>query len=639
MIQKIKQLYKTNELIVLPVLLTLFTLPGGFYYFVGGHLDSSWIRAINLAIENNLIFGKDIVFTYGPLGYLSTRNTQYISNFSIFAGDLLLLVCFYYTIRKLLVKDKRWFWILLAAIFYFKNTEYACSAFLFFTVFAVANIKNSFSNTIEMLLCTITAVLVFFVKINYGLVSLPVFFALLVYASATGHLKQALGMLLAACVLFFSIYLSVHLDLYNYIRNNILLIKGYNEAMQLTIDPTSTSFNSVLVFLGIYLTLAGAYLVRATRERKLNVGDLLMIALTLLMFYLSYKNGFTRNDGHNDGFFALMPLYLVFICYYFDLFSRISGKILCVLTILVSDTNLTLHRACDGKGFIVNNVIGDSTSYFQTFFRKQNNILDFETLKLPQKTLDIIGSSAVDILPIDVSIIHVNRLHYNPRPVIQSYSAYSGPLDSLNLHHFAIQQKPKFLIMGIFSIDNRMVAWDESLTKATIVLNYEYAGFTSTHNDTALENGPGSYMLLRAKNTDTYPVFEKLYDTTIDFDDTLQIDFPEDEAVYMTANIAYSFMGRIKSVIYNPTEMSADLFLNKECTSAIGHKMCRPIVEGPVLINKTICMNVDFADYISGNIKKMRNVKAIAFHAKSTGDVKPSVKLTFYRFANYPARL
>ncbi len=33
-------------------------------------LDASWAHALNVAHARNFIFGRDIVFTFGPLGYL-----------------------------------------------------------------------------------------------------------------------------------------------------------------------------------------------------------------------------------------------------------------------------------------------------------------------------------------------------------------------------------------------------------------------------------------------------------------------------------------------------------------------------------------------------------------------------------------
>src|SRR5580704_7569408 len=37
---------------------------------LGTGLDASWAYGINLAHAQNLIFGRDVVFTFGPLGYL-----------------------------------------------------------------------------------------------------------------------------------------------------------------------------------------------------------------------------------------------------------------------------------------------------------------------------------------------------------------------------------------------------------------------------------------------------------------------------------------------------------------------------------------------------------------------------------------
>jgi hypothetical protein len=33
--------------------------------------DNSWQLALNLAVEHGLDFGRDVVFTYGPLGFLA----------------------------------------------------------------------------------------------------------------------------------------------------------------------------------------------------------------------------------------------------------------------------------------------------------------------------------------------------------------------------------------------------------------------------------------------------------------------------------------------------------------------------------------------------------------------------------------
>jgi hypothetical protein len=37
------------------------------------HLDGAWEAALHFIWEKRLVFGRDVVFTYGPLGVLSTR--------------------------------------------------------------------------------------------------------------------------------------------------------------------------------------------------------------------------------------------------------------------------------------------------------------------------------------------------------------------------------------------------------------------------------------------------------------------------------------------------------------------------------------------------------------------------------------
>lgn len=38
-----------------------------------GGLDPSWRIALGLIVREHFVFGRDIIFSYGPLGYLATR--------------------------------------------------------------------------------------------------------------------------------------------------------------------------------------------------------------------------------------------------------------------------------------------------------------------------------------------------------------------------------------------------------------------------------------------------------------------------------------------------------------------------------------------------------------------------------------
>jgi hypothetical protein len=49
--------------------LAVVTFPPGLFPAEAG-LDPSWVIGLHLGVANGFLFGKDILFTYGPLGYL-----------------------------------------------------------------------------------------------------------------------------------------------------------------------------------------------------------------------------------------------------------------------------------------------------------------------------------------------------------------------------------------------------------------------------------------------------------------------------------------------------------------------------------------------------------------------------------------
>ena len=70
-------MYRINYRAYISLLCIIFFLflvfPIHFYRPAAPGLDPSYIIAIHLAYKYHLLFGKDIVFTFGPLGFLNYR--------------------------------------------------------------------------------------------------------------------------------------------------------------------------------------------------------------------------------------------------------------------------------------------------------------------------------------------------------------------------------------------------------------------------------------------------------------------------------------------------------------------------------------------------------------------------------------
>lgn len=52
--------------------LVLVTFPPCFVAMDTGGLDSSWAIGINELVNRHMTFGRDVIFTYGPLGFVIT---------------------------------------------------------------------------------------------------------------------------------------------------------------------------------------------------------------------------------------------------------------------------------------------------------------------------------------------------------------------------------------------------------------------------------------------------------------------------------------------------------------------------------------------------------------------------------------
>jgi hypothetical protein len=66
-----RQWFSTRLQVAIIALLGLLGLPA-FSPYIGAGLDSSWVIAVSLAVNRHLAFGRSLIFSYGPLGFLAT---------------------------------------------------------------------------------------------------------------------------------------------------------------------------------------------------------------------------------------------------------------------------------------------------------------------------------------------------------------------------------------------------------------------------------------------------------------------------------------------------------------------------------------------------------------------------------------
>ena len=85
----------------------------------------------------------------------------------------------------------------------------------------------------------------------------------------------------------------------------------------------------------------------------------------------------------------------------------------------------------------------------------------------------MIGSQTIDVLNFSQDEVLREHLNYRPRPVFQSYSAYTPALLRRNLQFYEKKKAPRFIFARLQSVDERYPAQDDSLLLEELPRRYE----------------------------------------------------------------------------------------------------------------------------------------------------------------------
>jgi hypothetical protein len=128
-------------------------------------------------------------------------------------------------------------------------------------------------------------------------------------------------------------------------------------------------------------------------------------------------------------------------------------------------------------------------------------------------------------------------MKWDPRPVFQSYAAYTSYLDNLNSRHFLGTNAPEFVLYKPVSIDYRYPLFDEPLTIRALMCNYEVSGFD------------GSFMVLRrAENYCGSPMVIEDIEST--FGRTIAVPSNYSGYTFAQIHIQYNLIGVIRNLLY-----------------------------------------------------------------------------------------
>ena len=547
------KLCKKIFVICIFLFIAYFTIPNLVTYHSSGS-ESSWRAGLSMASIRNMQFGKDIVFTYGPLGFLNVPcfteyNTWLISAFFVLFLRLLLLVLIFILIKKyqLNILD----YLVLAVVLYFALQRVKNEYLLYFIILSLVYliITNDRFKKHQLLLCFpicfFMAVLSLFKFTGffgsvYLLVFLSIYFA---------YNKKYKSILLAAGIYSSSIILLLFLAGQKIVNFPLFLLSGYkmssgyNSGMSIS-GPDGELLIGMLVIGLIFFIVLDSFL-------KKNKDLILFVLINAAYIFLSFKHGFVRQDAHVYIFFTNMLLVLLITAFALKSESRVilqhSSFILMVVLIglIFSHYKAVLipkvKRGYDNIYSAVSLIKASDDERAQRINRNKDRIK--KSYSLDDMTVNYISDKSMDVLQKEISIAYAYDFNWCPRPVFQTYGAYTHELDVLNARHFEGDDSPEVLLYDLGTIDFRYHLFDTPATFRTILDNYK---------SVLIDKG---FLLLEKRDTPYLSIVEEISTIDVNIGETINIPKSEDGFVFARIYMDYSLLGKFANILYKTPYM------------------------------------------------------------------------------------
>lgn len=447
-----------------------------------------WV--FNSLFQENFLATQNIIFPHGPLSFLEYplgkgKNILFSSIFFLSVRFV-----FAFVALKFYNVDKNWssFFILIALILFLQYLDF--ELVLCGLVFLLVATHLKTHKKIALFLAVLIAVVSFYIKISIGVVAGTLLGSYCIYLCYTfGETNEvhydrnraslsSILLLLSYPLVLFAFWIAFYKTgsgFFTYLIGVKELVLGNSDSASLYPD-NNWWYLSISV---VSLAAIPFFL-----EKKQNR---FLFFISLLSILAVWKHSMAREDAwHIMKFF-----YWVFFIGATLLLNEPSRKLasrflLCTSLIFfyqnarnVTGAALLSIKTLSVNAITQNIITNDGKKKSQSALRKEARRCDLEA-----EDIFRLKNSTVDCYPYNYCFIERNNLDWVPRPIIQSYAAYTPWLDKKNAEHFLSDAAPQYLIWendilkrdrwnsAMTSIDGRYLLHDEPQTIDAIFRNY-----------------------------------------------------------------------------------------------------------------------------------------------------------------------
>ena len=554
-------------------------------------LDGSWSYAMNIATAEHLRFGKDIVFTFGPLASIYTRVYSPATDWMMLLGSALIAVALFAGFFAVASARKRVFLLILPVVISLAWGRDAVFMLVPVLIPFVLHrgVQRGRAYTAALCLLASASAILPLVKGNFGLL---LGLAVLVSVIMCWRVQRRSVLLIIAVagISLLTAWLASGqrlLDLPGYFIAQAPIVSGYTDAMSV-----SGSLRDIVFYL-----LAAPVLMFLSVQRPVREYWYAPVMVAAYLF-VAFKSGFVRHDEH--AFVAAVAL--AYVGFLIVLTRRGRWGATAFVVAMLAWAGITHTYARVGWD--------SSVARFAEMVRKpllgtwqrltQPDVLSTQyaaiTAGFGQRAPFAGYVGEADVYPVDLAALIGSGATWKPRPVLQSYSVYTPALLRANAKHLQ-QAPPARVYFNADPIDHRYPALEDGASWLSLL-----AAFTPK----ALEGG---YAVLERRdeaNEVLQPVRLSEVNAVLGKDVAVAA---WQEPVWVTLDIQPTLLGKLFSTFYKAPKLS--MKVRYEDGSTADYRMIAGMAQTGFLLSPTVSDAKDFIALRSSYMHQLLDAKRV----------------------------
>ena len=530
----------------------------------GGYniVDDAYIQMLHFAFGERTQFGRDIVFTFGPWGFLYGGYHPATHWISVVVWAVLAAVFWWAAWRVVTHFFKNplicWLWMMavigLASISPFLTIDVRLTAWPLLLLLLHFFVEE---RPFSLIQATLAASLSLLSLIKHSIFIIAVVTVLIVAADNLFRQRRFPWIVLAFAggIFFFWVLAGQQLTGFGvFLCGASEIISGYTEAM-MRWQPT----DKVDVLRYWEVAIALCVLVGYVAYEQHRLFGLLPLLGFVFIVFVAFKHGYVRHDEHEIPATNLLLLAaLLWLPVAWCIVSQkrrwLAPAVLLPLIFATPLALLSLERYANGGlvSVLAQQLTARNLSASTKIFHedRQQSLCSYDANLANSRTglpnLQVHGST--DVYPLSKTPALASGLTCRPRPIFQSYSAYTPKLAEMNAAHLRSDRAPDHILFDVWTIDGRVAAQDDGLSWPELLTRYDVTGMT------------GQYVLMKKSVTPRQYQLTPIGETVASFDERIQIPSMIGGPIWVRIDIRRSLYGKIVAMLYRPPRVLLTLF-------------------------------------------------------------------------------